>query len=84
MLGGGLHTPAMVSEMRDWIAERRGTLDGFDIVLEGPIEPGDAGDELRRLADAGATWWVHSDWEASGTESQRRRIEAGPPSRPDR
>jgi alkanesulfonate monooxygenase SsuD/methylene tetrahydromethanopterin reductase-like flavin-dependent oxidoreductase (luciferase family) len=83
VLGGGIYTPKMVGDMRDWIADRRGTLDGFDIVLEGPLEPGPADDELRRFADAGATWWVHSDWEASGTERLRRRIEAGPPNGPD-
>lgn len=79
VVGGGRYTPEMVGEMRDWIVERRGSIDGYDIVLEGPTEPGDADDELRRFAAAGATWWIDADWESSDPATLRRRIEAGPP-----
>jgi hypothetical protein len=34
---------------------------------------------MRAFAAAGATWWIHSDWEASDPSVLRRRIEAGPP-----
>jgi alkanesulfonate monooxygenase SsuD/methylene tetrahydromethanopterin reductase-like flavin-dependent oxidoreductase (luciferase family) len=78
VVDGGRYSPEMIGEMRTWIAERRGSLDGFDIVLEGPTEPGPADEELRRFADAGATWWIESDWDASPAAT-RRRIEAGPP-----
>jgi alkanesulfonate monooxygenase SsuD/methylene tetrahydromethanopterin reductase-like flavin-dependent oxidoreductase (luciferase family) len=79
VLGGGTYDPEMIGAMRDRVAERRGTLDGFDIVLEGPLHPGDEDDVLRAFAAAGATWWIHSDWESIGTDALRRRIEAGPP-----
>ena len=80
VLGGGRYTPHMVAEMRDWIARRRGgSAEGYDIVLEGPLTAGEADDELRAFADAGATWWVHSDWESFDPAEARKRIEAGPP-----
>jgi len=81
LVGGGQYSPEMIGEMRTWIAERRGSLDGFDIVLEGPTEPGPADEELRRFEDAGATWWIESDWGATSAAT-RRRIEAGPPRGP--
>jgi alkanesulfonate monooxygenase SsuD/methylene tetrahydromethanopterin reductase-like flavin-dependent oxidoreductase (luciferase family) len=78
-LGGAALTPDLLRELRDWIAERRdGTVDAYDIVIEGLSKPGAASDELRALADAGATWFIHSDWESDPTAT-RRRIEAGPP-----
>jgi hypothetical protein len=29
--------------------------------------------------DAGATWWIESNWEGATVASLRERIEAGPP-----
>lgn len=78
-LDGAPFTPDAVRTLAAWVAERRGgSLDGYDIVIEGLAEAGPAGDDLRALADAGATWFVHSDWDA-GAKVLRRRIEAGPP-----
>lgn len=77
-LGGAPITPELVRELGVRVADRRGSLDGYDIVLEGLSDPGPASDDLRALAEAGATWFVHSDWEAS-PQALRRRIEAGPP-----
>lgn len=78
-LGGAAVTPALVTDLRSWIAGRRdGSLEGYDVVIEGLTEPGAASDELRALAGAGATWYIHSDWESS-PETVRGRIEAGPP-----
>lgn len=74
------HGPAAVAEMRDWIGKRR-SLEGFDIVVEGttPAEDkGAAGDAVRPWEEAGATWWIESDWNGD-MASTRRRIEAGPP-----
>lgn len=79
VMGGGSYDPEMIRAMRDWVTERRGAIDGYDIVLEGPVDPGPADDVLRAFADAGATWWIHSDWESSDVAAARRRIEAGPP-----
>jgi alkanesulfonate monooxygenase SsuD/methylene tetrahydromethanopterin reductase-like flavin-dependent oxidoreductase (luciferase family) len=75
-------TPALVAEMRDWIAARRGSLDGFEIIVEGSTPSDDraaAAAEVRRWASVGATWWIESDWETTDPAAAMRRIEAGPP-----
>jgi alkanesulfonate monooxygenase SsuD/methylene tetrahydromethanopterin reductase-like flavin-dependent oxidoreductase (luciferase family) len=78
-LGGAPMTAEMVAELRDWIAERRGgSIEGYDIVVEGAAVPAGSLHELSALQDAGASWWVLSDWEASFADL-RRRIEDGPP-----
>jgi hypothetical protein len=64
--------------MRAWIEGRRGSMDGYDIVVEGTTDPGDVA-EPRRYAEAGATWWMESNWESFDPAVTRRRIEAGPP-----
>jgi alkanesulfonate monooxygenase SsuD/methylene tetrahydromethanopterin reductase-like flavin-dependent oxidoreductase (luciferase family) len=74
-------TPQLLAELRDWIARVRG-LDGFEIIVEGTTpadDPAAAAETVRRWADAGATWWIESDWSNSAIVVQRRRIEAGPP-----
>jgi alkanesulfonate monooxygenase SsuD/methylene tetrahydromethanopterin reductase-like flavin-dependent oxidoreductase (luciferase family) len=80
-LGGRAYDPALVAAARDWIGERR-TLDGFEIVVEGTTPADDgvaAASEARRWADAGATWWIESNWETFDPADARLRIEAGPP-----
>ncbi|MGH2385160.1 MAG: LLM class flavin-dependent oxidoreductase [Candidatus Limnocylindria bacterium] len=81
VVGGRELTPELIGEMRAWLAERRG-LDGFEIVVEGKTtvdDPGAASAEARRWAEAGATWWIESDWETFDPSDARRRIAAGPP-----
>jgi alkanesulfonate monooxygenase SsuD/methylene tetrahydromethanopterin reductase-like flavin-dependent oxidoreductase (luciferase family) len=53
----------------------------FDIVVQGSTTKGrESGpDEVARLADAGATWWIGADWERGTLKSIRARIAAGPP-----
>jgi len=75
-------TPAQLTEMRDWIAARR-NLDGFEITMEGSTSATDASSAaavVQPWAEAGATWWIESDWDNLEVEPMRRRIEAGPPS----
>jgi alkanesulfonate monooxygenase SsuD/methylene tetrahydromethanopterin reductase-like flavin-dependent oxidoreductase (luciferase family) len=77
-------TPEQLAQMRDWIGERR-SLDGFDIAMEGMTpadDPVAAADAVRRWGEAGATWWIESDWSNFELEPMRRRIEAGPPRPP--
>jgi alkanesulfonate monooxygenase SsuD/methylene tetrahydromethanopterin reductase-like flavin-dependent oxidoreductase (luciferase family) len=81
VVGGAPLTPQLISEMRDWIGDRR-SLEGFDIVVEGTTsaaDPAAAAAAARRWADAGATWWIESDWETFDPADARRRIQAGPP-----
>jgi alkanesulfonate monooxygenase SsuD/methylene tetrahydromethanopterin reductase-like flavin-dependent oxidoreductase (luciferase family) len=70
---------AMVKEIR----ESKGLpWEGYDVVVEGVTEPGDAGDAtVAAWADVGATFWVESDWSMGddAVARHRRRIDAGPP-----
>jgi alkanesulfonate monooxygenase SsuD/methylene tetrahydromethanopterin reductase-like flavin-dependent oxidoreductase (luciferase family) len=73
--------PEQLALVRDWIGERR-SLDGFDIVMEGATPTHDRSVAVRAVeawADAGATWWIESDWSNWDPNAMRRRIEAGPP-----
>jgi alkanesulfonate monooxygenase SsuD/methylene tetrahydromethanopterin reductase-like flavin-dependent oxidoreductase (luciferase family) len=79
VLGGGAYDPDMIRQMRQWLERRRDSMDGFDIVLEGPLAVGEEDAVMGAFEAAGATWWIHSDWEGSGSGALRRRIEAGPP-----
>ena len=51
-------------------------------MVEGTTDAADAvaaAAEAQQWADAGATWWVESDWSTFDPAAARRRIEAGPP-----
>jgi alkanesulfonate monooxygenase SsuD/methylene tetrahydromethanopterin reductase-like flavin-dependent oxidoreductase (luciferase family) len=64
---------------RERPAERRDQ--PFEIVVEGrtPLKRAAAAAKVRPAAEAGATWWIESNWETATIDSQRARIEAGPP-----
>jgi alkanesulfonate monooxygenase SsuD/methylene tetrahydromethanopterin reductase-like flavin-dependent oxidoreductase (luciferase family) len=73
--------PEQLAEMRDWIGARR-SLEGFDIIMEGTTSADDAASAaaaVKPWAEAGATWWIESDWSNWDVAVMRRRIEAGPP-----
>jgi alkanesulfonate monooxygenase SsuD/methylene tetrahydromethanopterin reductase-like flavin-dependent oxidoreductase (luciferase family) len=73
--------PEIVRDMRAWLDERSGERT-IDIVIEGstdPEHPSAEADRVRAMAEAGATWWIESDWSTFAVEDMRRRIEAGPP-----
>jgi hypothetical protein len=62
--------------------ERKGEGEPFDIILEGTTpadDPQAARERVLPLAEAGATWWIESPWEAPSVASLRQRIAAGPP-----
>jgi hypothetical protein len=76
-------TPAVVAEMRDYVAGHRSQDTPFDIVAEG-VTPGDdpaaATAIVAPLAEAGATWWIESRWEGPNQpDDLRNRIRQGPP-----
>lgn len=76
-------TPDEVREIREWMTANRDDGTPGEIVLEG-VSPGDdparVESEMRPLADAGATWWIESRWEApNDIETLRARIRQGPP-----
>lgn len=79
----GQFTPDEIRAIAAYAAEHRTDPTPFDIVIEGTT-PGDAPERaaarVRPLAEAGATWWVESPWEApNDPETLRARIRQGPP-----
>lgn len=76
-------SPQAVAEIRDWMVQRRGTVDGFDIVVEGVTEgtdPAAVQAQLEPYRQAGATWWIESRWGDEVTaDSLQERIAQGPP-----
>jgi hypothetical protein len=77
-------TPDDVRAMAAAVQERKGEGEPFDIILEGTTpgtDPEAAREQVAPLAEAGATWWIESPWEAPSVASLRERIAAGPPGR---
>lgn len=76
-------TPEEITAIRDWVAEHRESMDGYDVVIEGVSPANDpewVDAELRPLADAGTTWWIESRWEApNDVDTLLERIRQGPP-----
>ncbi len=82
-------TPQDVSEIRTFMLEREPQASDFDIVVEGQTPGKDAAAEIARVrafAEAGATWWIESNWELSEKMAQQEsmdavldRIRQGPP-----
>ncbi|MBN2007021.1 MAG: LLM class flavin-dependent oxidoreductase [Anaerolineae bacterium] len=80
-------TAENIREMQEFVVKHRGTLEGFNIVTEGPT-PGDdpeaAAAIVRPFGEAGATWWLESVWtrfyEMPGeVHGMLERIRQGPP-----
>ena len=70
-----------IRAIAQYVRERRGTLNGFDIVTEGRTpgsDPKAAAEAVQPWADAGASWWTEAEWRGS-YDDLRRRIEQGPP-----
>lgn len=85
-----LFTPEIAAEAIAWIREERGRLGlaerPFDVIQEGTTTGTDAAADaaiVQPWAEAGATWWLESDWSVPAERieaSARARIAAGPPS----
>jgi hypothetical protein len=79
-------TPDELRAMAVYVSEGRATEAPFEIIVEGET-PGDdraaAAAQLLPWAEAGATWWIETQWGASrggdGMAAVRRRIAQGPP-----
>jgi hypothetical protein len=73
--------PEIVRDMRAWLDERSGSRT-IDIIVEGTTPADDPSAAVRRvrpMAEAGATWWIESDWSTFEVGAMRARIAAGPP-----
>ncbi|MEJ7838115.1 MAG: LLM class flavin-dependent oxidoreductase [Thermomicrobiales bacterium] len=75
--------PETVREVVAWIEQHRTSDRPFDLVLEGVTTgvPFEDNDQLKPLADAGATWWIESRWDTDRDtpEALLERIKLGPP-----
>jgi alkanesulfonate monooxygenase SsuD/methylene tetrahydromethanopterin reductase-like flavin-dependent oxidoreductase (luciferase family) len=76
-------TPEVIRKIEDYVAEKKGPEDPFDIIREGQT-PGDdpetAASMVRPFAEAGATWWIESPWTPpNAPKDLSRRIKQGPP-----
>jgi alkanesulfonate monooxygenase SsuD/methylene tetrahydromethanopterin reductase-like flavin-dependent oxidoreductase (luciferase family) len=76
-VAAGYRGPSGVREVVDAIAAERGSVEGFEIVIEGCTP----GEHLPTdLAAAGATWWLeHLSWKRAPLPELRARVAAGPP-----
>jgi alkanesulfonate monooxygenase SsuD/methylene tetrahydromethanopterin reductase-like flavin-dependent oxidoreductase (luciferase family) len=71
---------ADIAGVRDLVHERRGSVDGYDIVVwaEVAAEPAAMGPTLASYADAGATWWIETAKPGAGwQDGLRDRIASG-------
>ena len=78
----GSPSPDDVRAIAAAVRERKGEGEPFDIILEGTTPADDAHaarEHVLPLAEAGATWWIESPWEAPSVAGLRQRIAAGPP-----
>lgn len=66
--------PDQLAEAAGIVAEERGTIDGFDLVVSQP-----QGSDPAPWAKAGATWWLTQTPYASGSGAVFERAAAGPP-----
>lgn len=72
--------PEAIRDLAAFIArDRPGDAGPLDIVVEGTTRDADDAGAVQALTDAGATWWIESDWAGGTVDSLRRRIAAGPP-----
>ncbi|MCF6475081.1 LLM class flavin-dependent oxidoreductase [Nonomuraea sp. MG754425] len=68
--------PEEFARVTGYLAEQRGSLDGFDVALEGRAADG----HIDAYAAAGMTWWVEAmGWWRGGIADARATIAAGPP-----
>lgn len=72
--------PEEFADVVAFIAAERGSLDGFDVALEGHTDPATAQQCVEPYGELGMTWWVEAmGWWRGGVADARARIMAGPP-----
>jgi hypothetical protein len=73
--------------MLEWLRERGGAGEGFEVIMEGET-PADDPERARAIvapwAEAGCTWWLDARWAMPHESAERmqqvdERLAAGPP-----
>lgn len=76
-------SPETIARIAAWMDDHRTSSSPFDIITEGITSGMDRSadlSKLRRLADAGATWFIESRWgRDQSAETVLQRIRRGPP-----
>jgi len=68
-----------IKQMRDFILEKRGSLDGYDIIHEEDNStPKEKSVSQAEYADAGVTWWLTSLWSEQNLDRVREMVMQGP------
>jgi alkanesulfonate monooxygenase SsuD/methylene tetrahydromethanopterin reductase-like flavin-dependent oxidoreductase (luciferase family) len=79
--------PEHVRAMLEWLRERGGAGEGFEVIMEGET-PADDPERARAIvapwAEAGCTWWLDARWAMPHESAERmqqvnERLAAGPP-----
>jgi alkanesulfonate monooxygenase SsuD/methylene tetrahydromethanopterin reductase-like flavin-dependent oxidoreductase (luciferase family) len=79
--------PDDIRDMLNWLRNRGGAGEGFDVVMEGETPADDAArarDIVAPWAEAGCTWWLDARWQMPNESEERMRevrarLAAGPP-----
>lgn len=78
-------SPGDIADLNRWIAENRVDATGFEVVFQGRLDdaPAVAAEQARAAEEAGATWWMESQWDPATVtaESLLERALQGPPER---
>jgi hypothetical protein len=79
----GKDSPDELRALRAWLTEQGGSPE-LDVIAEGETDPSSAAAEVRPWADAGASWWLETNWEMPHNSPERMqqvrtRLTAGPP-----
>jgi alkanesulfonate monooxygenase SsuD/methylene tetrahydromethanopterin reductase-like flavin-dependent oxidoreductase (luciferase family) len=69
-----------IKQMREFIFEKRGSLEGYDIIHEedNSTPPGKAASQTE-YAEAGVTWWLTSLWSEQNLDRVKDIVVKGPP-----
>jgi alkanesulfonate monooxygenase SsuD/methylene tetrahydromethanopterin reductase-like flavin-dependent oxidoreductase (luciferase family) len=89
VVGKGAAGPATPEQIRagvDWIRDLRTVeglpTQGYDVICEGTTPAGSGAELVRPWQEAGATWWIESDWSVARQavrDYAEERLSAGPP-----
>jgi alkanesulfonate monooxygenase SsuD/methylene tetrahydromethanopterin reductase-like flavin-dependent oxidoreductase (luciferase family) len=81
--GFGRERPVPVgslAEVAEFLRAERGSLDGFELAVEGRTDEAGGAEVVAGYAAVGLTWWVEAmGWWRGGVAGARARIAAGPP-----